>query len=156
MRAEHIKTATQIITSCVLLGGPDFMGKHAATIVGILCLLLGNVKERGMLLLLPVMGLLLCSYPEHMPGVMEPALQRLLQLLLSDQEPSQVVAGAHSTLASRLIVFVLGCVTLKIWEGVGLRDKKHYVVLGPWWKGQGPAWGETPCRLRCVRCPGSN
>lgn len=98
MRAEHIQTATQIITSCVLLGGPDFMSRHAATIVGILCILLGNVKERGMLLLLPVMGLLLCSYPEHMPGFMEPALQRLLHLLLSDQEPSQVIAGGQSSL----------------------------------------------------------
>lgn len=71
------------------------MGKHAATIVGILNTLLGSVKERGMLLLLPIMGLLLCAFPEHMPAVMEPALQRLLQLMLSEQEPSQVVAGVH-------------------------------------------------------------
>ncbi len=99
MCAEHVQTAIQIITSCVLLGGPSFMDKHAATIVGILCTLLGNVKERGMLLLLPVMGLLLCAYPEQMPGVMEPALQKLLQLLLSDQEPSQVLAGMHALLS---------------------------------------------------------
>lgn len=72
------------------------MDKHAGTIVGILCTLLGNVKERGMLLLLPLMGLLLCAYPEQMPGVMEPALQKLLQLLLSDKEPSQVLAGMHA------------------------------------------------------------
>ncbi|CAL8468538.1 g8078 [Coccomyxa elongata] len=100
---EHIQTAIQIITSCVLLGGPSFMDKHAATIVGILCTLLGNVKERGMLLLLPVMALLLCAYPEQVPGVMEPALQKLLQLLLSDQEPSQVLAGGLGVFARLLL-----------------------------------------------------
>ena len=60
--------------------------------------LLGNVKERGMLLLLPLLGLALAAFPEDMPAAAEPALARLLQLLLAGQEPGQVVAGALACL----------------------------------------------------------
>jgi hypothetical protein len=91
--AEHIQTATQIITSCILLDGAEFMYQHAAAIVAMLSSLLGNVKERGMLLLLRIMNLMLCAFPEHAPSVMQPALQRLLYLMLAGHEESQAVAG---------------------------------------------------------------
>lgn len=91
--AEHIQTASEIVTSCILLGGADFMNQHAVAVVEMLRSLLGNVKERGMLLLMPVMSLMLAAYPEHAPVVMRPALLRLLQLMLSGHEENQVVAG---------------------------------------------------------------
>ncbi len=79
--------------SCILLGGAEFLSAHSTALVDMICKLLGNVKERGMLLLLPVMALMLCALPEHMPAVMQPALQRLLHILLTDQESTQVTGG---------------------------------------------------------------
>ncbi len=79
--------------SCILLGGADFLSAHGKALVGMLCKVLGNVNERGMLLLLPIMALMLCMLPEHMPSAMQPALERLLHILLTDQESTQVTAG---------------------------------------------------------------
>ena len=64
--AEHIKLGTQIMTSCVLLGGPDFLQQHGAAMTGTLANLTGAVNERGMLLLFPVYEILLqVLRPEH-------------------------------------------------------------------------------------------
>lgn len=79
--------------SCILLGGAGFLSTHGKALVDMLCKLLGNVKERGMLLLLPIMALMLCMLPEHMPSAMQPALERLLHILLMDQDSTQVTAG---------------------------------------------------------------
>ena len=83
-----------IMQSCILLGGAEFLSAHSTALVDMICKLLGNVKERGMLLLLPVMALMLCALPEQMPAVMQPALQCLLHILLTDQESTQVTGGA--------------------------------------------------------------
>ena len=57
--AEHIKVGTQIMTSCVLLGGSEFLQHHGAALAGTLAGLTGSVNERGMLLLFPVYEILL-------------------------------------------------------------------------------------------------
>ncbi len=93
LHAEHIAPCSAIVQSCILLGGADFLSMHGKALVGMLCKLLGNVNERGMLLLLPIMALMLCMLPEHMPSAMQPALERLLHILLTDQESTQVTAG---------------------------------------------------------------
>ena len=93
LRAEHIAACSAVMQSCILLGGADFVSAHGKALVDMLCNLLGNVNERGMLVLLPVMALMLCMLPEHMPSVMQRALQRLLHILLTDQESTQVTAG---------------------------------------------------------------
>ena len=93
MHAEHIAPCSAIVQSCILLGGADFLSRHGRALVGMLGSLLGNVKARGMLLLLPIMALMLCVLPEHMPSVMQPALERLLHILLTDQESTQGTAG---------------------------------------------------------------
>ena len=93
LRAEHIAVCSAVVQSCILLGGAEFLSAHGKTLVDMLCKLLGNVNERGMLLLLHVMALMLCMRPEHMPGVMQRALQCLLHILLTDQESTQVTAG---------------------------------------------------------------
>ena len=56
--------------------------------------LLGNVNERGTLLLLLLLDLALSAFPEDMPAALEPILARLLTLLLPGQEAGQVIAGA--------------------------------------------------------------
>ena len=49
----------QITTSCILLGGADFLQQHGGALAALLGSLIGNVKERGMLLLIPVMELVI-------------------------------------------------------------------------------------------------
>ena len=93
VHAEHIAPCSAIVQSCILLGGADFLSAHGKALTDMLCTLLGNVKERGMLLLLPVMALMLSVLPDHMPSVMQPALERLLHILLTDEESTQVTAG---------------------------------------------------------------
>ena len=57
--AEHIRVACRIMTSCVLLGGLDFLREHGQRLGSTLAELTGSVNERGTLLLLPVEELLL-------------------------------------------------------------------------------------------------
>lgn len=45
----------KIALSCVLLGRGEFLAAHGGGLVQILCGFIGNVKDRGMLALLPVM-----------------------------------------------------------------------------------------------------
>ena len=58
------QVACQIIVSAVLLGGPSFLGQHGAVVLAIITEALGNVNERGTLLLFPVIETILTSYPE--------------------------------------------------------------------------------------------
>ena len=54
---EHLATGMAIAASAVMLGGADFLRVHGAGVVQILCGFIGNVKERGMLALMPTMHL---------------------------------------------------------------------------------------------------
>ena len=49
----------QIATSCILLGGADFLQLHGQGLARRLGGLVGNVKERAMLMIIPVMELVL-------------------------------------------------------------------------------------------------
>ena len=57
--AEHIRVACQIMTSCLLLGGRNFLRDHGQGLASTLAALTGTVNERGTLLLLPVEELML-------------------------------------------------------------------------------------------------
>jgi hypothetical protein len=48
-----------IIESYILLGGADFLRLHASGVVKIFEIVVGNVKERGMLCTLPVIDSLI-------------------------------------------------------------------------------------------------
>lgn len=54
-----LQVAMKIIESYILLGKADFLRLHAAGVVKIFDIVIGNVKERGMLCTLPVMDLLI-------------------------------------------------------------------------------------------------
>ncbi len=92
--AEHIQVACQICGSALLLGGAPFAAAHAGGLARMLAGALGTLNERGALLLLPLINLALSAFPEDMPAALEPALGRLLALLLAGREGGQVVAGA--------------------------------------------------------------
>ncbi|GBF94095.1 hypothetical protein Rsub_07082 [Raphidocelis subcapitata] len=96
---EHVRAGMQIISSLVLLGGAPFLRQHGADLAGLLAGYMGAVNERGTLLLLPPLDLLLMLFPADAPSLLAPALQRLLSLLLSGGEPAAVVANGLSLLA---------------------------------------------------------
>lgn len=109
MPAEHMATACAIMRSCLLAGGPQFVPAYGAQLASALTALLGNVSERGSLLLLPVMEIAIQVAPEHSPQALEPALQKLLALLGAGDEPETVVAAALGVL-SRLLLHAPGYV----------------------------------------------
>jgi hypothetical protein len=54
-----LQAAMSIIESYILLGGADFLRLHASGMVKIFEIVVGNVKERGMLCTLPVIDSLI-------------------------------------------------------------------------------------------------
>ncbi len=102
-RSEHIRAGLQTITSLILLGGAPFLQQHGGDLAQLLAGYVGTVNERGMLLLLPPLDLLLVMFPADAPALLAPALQRLLALLLAGGEPTAVVANSLGVLARLLL-----------------------------------------------------
>ncbi|KAI8476158.1 MAG: armadillo-type protein [Monoraphidium minutum] len=100
---EHVRAGLQIISSLVLLGGPPFLREHGAGLAALLAGYVGAVNERGTLLLLPPLDLLLVLFPADAPALLGPALGRLLGLLLGGREPPHVAANALGV-AGRLLL----------------------------------------------------
>ena len=70
---EHVKVSCQIMASCILMGGVQFLQAYGTGLVDILTELMGELNERGMCVLLPVLellvqvGLMASSPPPCMP-----------------------------------------------------------------------------------------
>ena len=73
--AEYIALGMQIFCSLILLGGAHFLTQYGTAIASVLSSLLGQVKERGMLMMMPVMDLLLVSYPQEGAQLLAQPLQ---------------------------------------------------------------------------------
>ena len=56
-------------------------------------LCVGNINERGMLLLFSTLEIILQCFPKEGPVLLQPVLQRLLILLLSDKESGLTVSS---------------------------------------------------------------
>jgi hypothetical protein len=55
---EHLSTVMKIIESYILLGKVEFLRSHGAGVAKILDIVVGNVKEKGMMCTLPVIDAL--------------------------------------------------------------------------------------------------
>ena len=66
---------------------------HGQQLVVVLQHLIGNLSEKGMHLLLPVVSVTMQIIPDEGPQLLEPALKALLGDILGGTEPSTVVAG---------------------------------------------------------------
>ena len=101
---EHIRVGLQILTSLVLLGGAGFLRQAGGDVAALLANYVGAVNERGTLLLLPPLDLLLALFPGDAPALLAPALARLLALVvLGGGEPDGVVANALGVVARLLL-----------------------------------------------------
>ncbi|KAG1675440.1 hypothetical protein FOA52_001738 [Chlamydomonas sp. UWO 241] len=101
---EHIRFGVAVLTSMVLLGGAPFMQAHGASVASVFTAFFGNVNERGMLLLFPAMELVLGAVPSVAPSVLQPALTRLLGLLMAGRESEVVTSNAMTVFARLLLI----------------------------------------------------
>lgn len=92
--AEHIYLGMQILSSLLMLGGAQFLATYGPQLLAACTAYVGEVVERGLLLMLPPMDLILIAAPQEAAPLMIPFMQRLLGLILSGRESGIVVANS--------------------------------------------------------------
>ncbi|WIA40697.1 hypothetical protein OEZ86_004393 [Tetradesmus obliquus] len=100
---EHISLGMQLLSSLIMLGGPSFLTAYGQQLLGACAAYVGEVVERGMLLLLPPIDLLLVAAPQQAAPLVLPFMQRLLGLLLAGSESAVVVANSLALFARLLL-----------------------------------------------------
>lgn len=95
-----------IASSCILLGGVPFLTQHGQALSVALTAYMGNVRERGMLLLFPVMDIILVQHPQDGVTLLLPALQ--VRILSACQAvPTSPARGSLHPLRSELLCHCL-------------------------------------------------
>jgi hypothetical protein len=75
LSAEHISLGMQLMSSLIMLGGPSFLAAYGQQLLGACTAYVGEVVERGMLLLLPPVDLLLVALPQQAEPLVLPFMQ---------------------------------------------------------------------------------
>ncbi|KAJ8445939.1 hypothetical protein Cgig2_009868 [Carnegiea gigantea] len=55
---DHLKVAVEIIEDYIILGAAEFLSRHASSVAKLLDMIVGNVNDRGLLIVLPVIEIL--------------------------------------------------------------------------------------------------
>ncbi|KAM3216974.1 importin-11 isoform X1 [Capsicum annuum] len=105
---DHLKVATNIIEDYVILGGREFLSLHASSVAKLLDLVVGNVNDRGLLSVIPVIDILVQCFPMEVPQLLSSSLQKLIITCLTegdDRDPSKAaVKASSSALLARILV----------------------------------------------------
>ncbi|OIW01168.1 hypothetical protein TanjilG_10329 [Lupinus angustifolius] len=105
---DSMLVAVNIIEDYIILGGNDFLGMHATSIAKILDLVVGNVNDKGLLSVLPVIDILIQCFPMEVPPFISSTLQKLIVICLSggdDCDPSKTsVKASSAAILARLLV----------------------------------------------------
>ncbi|KAJ8533088.1 hypothetical protein K7X08_015977 [Anisodus acutangulus] len=105
---DHLKVATNIIEDYVILGGREFLSLHASSVAKLLDLVVGNVNDRGLLSIIPVLDILVQCFPMEVPQLISSTLQKLIITCLTggdDRDPSKAAVKASSAaLLARILV----------------------------------------------------
>ncbi|CAI5480607.1 unnamed protein product [Closterium sp. Yama58-4] len=101
---EHLPVATAIMESYVLVGGPAFLQQHAGSLVSMIDAVVGNVKEKAMLLVAGLVDLIIQCYPAEAPPALESVLQKLLLIIVGPTEYSDLVRGTCATVLARVVL----------------------------------------------------
>ncbi|KAL9315301.1 hypothetical protein ACSQ67_016302 [Phaseolus vulgaris] len=105
---DHLQVAVNIIEDYIILGGNDFLSMHATNIAKILDLVIGNVNDKGLLSVLPVVDILIQCFPMEVPPLISSTLQKLIVICLSggdDHDPSKTsVKASSAAILARLLV----------------------------------------------------
>ncbi|KAK3271881.1 hypothetical protein CYMTET_19794 [Cymbomonas tetramitiformis] len=100
---EHLQTCLFIVRSYIMLAGPPFLQQHGAAVAGLLLGLIGEVKERCMTMIPPVICLILQFFPTEGTALLQPAMHKLLVLIFAGQESDMVVASCTGVFARVLL-----------------------------------------------------
>lgn len=105
---DHLKVAADITEGYIILGGNDFLSLHASTVARLLDLVVGNVNDRGLLSIFPVIELLIQCFATEVPSLISNTLQKLIVICLSggeDRDPSKTsVKTASAAILARILV----------------------------------------------------
>ncbi|KAG4936908.1 hypothetical protein JHK85_051827 [Glycine max] len=105
---DHLQVAVNIIEDYIILGGNNFLSMHATNIAKILDLVIGNVNDKGILSVLPVVDILIQCFPMDVPPLISSTLQKLIVICLSggdDHDPSKTsVKASSAAILARLLV----------------------------------------------------
>ncbi|KAF3955669.1 hypothetical protein CMV_019131 [Castanea mollissima] len=105
---EHLQVAVSIIEDYIILGGTEFLSMHASSVARILDLVVGNVTDKGILSILPVIDILIQCFPAEVPPLISSVLQKLIVMCLSggdDYDPSKTAVKASSAaILARILV----------------------------------------------------
>uniref|UniRef100_A0A5B7A9N8 Putative importin-11 isoform X1 n=1 Tax=Davidia involucrata TaxID=16924 RepID=A0A5B7A9N8_DAVIN len=105
---DHLKVAANIVEDYIILGGTDFLNMHASSVAKLLDLVVGNVNDRGLLSVLPVIEILIQCFPMEVPQLISSTLQKLIVICLTggdDHDPSKTAVKASSAaILARILV----------------------------------------------------
>ncbi|XP_010553104.1 PREDICTED: importin-11 [Tarenaya hassleriana] len=105
---DHLQVAVSIMESYIILGGGEFLNMHASSVAKILDLIVGNVNDKGLLSVLPVIDILVQCFPVDVPPLISSCLQKLVIICLSggdDRDPSKTAVKASSAaILARILI----------------------------------------------------
>ncbi|XP_028794935.1 importin-11 [Neltuma alba] len=105
---DHLQVSVNIIEDYIILGGNEFLSVHASSIAKILDLVVGNVNDRGLLAVFPVIDLLIQCFPMEVPALISSTLQKLIIICLSggdDRDPSKAsVKASSAAILARILI----------------------------------------------------
>ncbi|KAH9617250.1 hypothetical protein KSS87_006002 [Heliosperma pusillum] len=105
---DHLTVAVEIVEDYIILGGTEFLRRHASNVAQLLDMIVGNVNDRGLLSVLPVIDILVQCYPMEVPPLISSTLQKLIVVCLcggDDREPSKTtVKSSAAAILARILV----------------------------------------------------
>lgn len=105
---DHLKVAIDIVEDYIILGGTEFLGRHASSVAKLFDMIVGNVNDRGLVSVLPVIEILVQCYPMDVPPLISSTLQKLIAICIcrgDDHDPSKsAVKASSSAILARILV----------------------------------------------------
>ncbi|KAL6520900.1 hypothetical protein OROGR_017469 [Orobanche gracilis] len=105
---DSLQLAASIIEGYIVLGEFEFFNMHAPTLARVLDLVVGNVNDRGLLSILPLVDVIVQCFPAQVPQFFSTIIQKLIAICLSvgnDRDPcnTSLKTSAASILARILV-----------------------------------------------------
>ncbi|KAL6579097.1 hypothetical protein OROMI_009313 [Orobanche minor] len=105
---DHLELAASIIEGYIVLGVFEFFNMHTPTLARVLYLVVGNVNNKGLLSVLPLVDVIVQCFPAQVPQYISTIIQKLIVICLSvgnDRDPciTSVKTSATSILARFLV-----------------------------------------------------
>ncbi|XP_075491735.1 uncharacterized protein LOC142529916 isoform X1 [Primulina tabacum] len=105
---DHLKVAASIVEAYILFGGIEFLNMHAPTLAKLLELVVGNVNDRGLLSIVPLVDILVQCFPADVPQLISTTIMKLIVICLTggdDREPLKTAVKASSAaILARILV----------------------------------------------------